>query len=166
MRHFQQLTKGLYHDLQSVRKSFLDSYMNPVQIVGYNFYQLCLIASHSIVKCEFCASFSLVVHCFTLLFFTYALHISFSCPRLDDTRLCACSSEYFLFSFFFSRHSCLFFMLFFQAAGGFAQAQAMAAALSASSSVTPRRGRGSRGGGLNTPRGRKIGVKLKVGWSN
>ena len=53
-------------------------------------------------------------------------------------------------------------MLLLQAAGGFAQAQAMAAALSASSVVTPpRRGRGSRGGGLNSPRGRKLGVKLK-----
>ena len=47
----------------------------------------------------------------------------------------------------------------FQAAGGYAQAQAMVAAISASTS--PRgRGRGSRGGGTS-PRGRKIGVKLK-----
>jgi hypothetical protein len=49
----------------------------------------------------------------------------------------------------------------FKAAGGIAHAQAMAAAMSASSAVVtpPRRGRGSRGGGLN--RGRRLGLKLK-----
>ncbi len=52
-------------------------------------------------------------------------------------------------------------IFFFKAAGGIAHAQAMAAAMSVSSAAVapPRRGRGSRGGGLN--RGRRLGLKLK-----
>jgi len=52
-------------------------------------------------------------------------------------------------------------MAMLQNAGGYAQAQAMMMALSGAgvSSTAPRRGRGSRGGG--SPRGRKLGLKLK-----